>query len=36
VPDADQLLRAVAEHQPDLAVIDVRMPPTHMLLRNTT
>jgi DNA-binding NarL/FixJ family response regulator len=29
VPDADQLLRAVAEHQPDLAVIDVRMPPTH-------
>jgi DNA-binding NarL/FixJ family response regulator len=29
VPDADQLLRVVAEHQPDLAVIDVRMPPTH-------
>ena len=29
VPDAPQLLRAVAEHQPDLAVIDVRMPPTH-------
>jgi DNA-binding NarL/FixJ family response regulator len=29
VPDADQLLRAVAEHAPDLAVIDVRMPPTH-------
>jgi len=29
VPDAGQLLRAVAEHQPDLAVIDVRMPPTH-------
>jgi DNA-binding NarL/FixJ family response regulator len=29
VPDADQLLRAVTEHQPDLAVIDVRMPPTH-------
>jgi DNA-binding NarL/FixJ family response regulator len=29
VPDAAQLLRAVAEHQPDLAVIDVRMPPTH-------
>jgi DNA-binding NarL/FixJ family response regulator len=27
VPDADQLLKAVAEHQPDLAVIDVRMPP---------
>ena len=29
VPDAPHLLRAVAEHQPDLAVIDVRMPPTH-------
>ena len=29
VPDAEHLLRAVAEHQPDLAVIDVRMPPTH-------
>jgi DNA-binding NarL/FixJ family response regulator len=29
VPDADQLLRAVGEHHPDLAVIDVRMPPTH-------
>jgi DNA-binding NarL/FixJ family response regulator len=29
VPDAGQLLGAVAEHQPDLAVIDVRMPPTH-------
>ena len=29
VPDAGQLLRAVAEHQPDLAIIDVRMPPTH-------
>ena len=27
VPDAEQLLRAVAKHQPDLAVIDVRMPP---------
>jgi DNA-binding NarL/FixJ family response regulator len=27
VPDAEQLLRAVAEYQPDLAVIDVRMPP---------
>ena len=24
-----QLLGAVAEHQPDLAIIDVRMPPTH-------
>jgi DNA-binding NarL/FixJ family response regulator len=29
VPDADQLLRSVAEHKPDLAVIEVRMPPTH-------
>jgi DNA-binding NarL/FixJ family response regulator len=29
VPDAEQLLTAVASHQPDLAVIDVRMPPTH-------
>jgi DNA-binding NarL/FixJ family response regulator len=29
VPDADELLRAVAEHQPDLVLIDVRMPPTH-------
>jgi len=29
VPDAAHLLRAVAEHQPDLALIDVRMPPTH-------
>jgi len=27
VSDAEQLLRAVAEYQPDLAVIDVRMPP---------
>jgi len=29
VPDADRLLRAVGEHQPDIAIIDVRMPPTH-------
>jgi DNA-binding NarL/FixJ family response regulator len=29
VPDAEELLRGVAEHRPDLAVIDVRMPPTH-------
>lgn len=28
VGDADSLITAVAEHQPDLAVIDVRMPPT--------
>jgi DNA-binding NarL/FixJ family response regulator len=29
VPDAEQLLRAVGRHRPDLAVVDVRMPPTH-------
>jgi DNA-binding NarL/FixJ family response regulator len=29
VPDAEELLRAVSEHEPDLALIDVRMPPTH-------
>lgn len=28
VGDGDALEKAVAEHQPDLAVIDVRMPPT--------
>lgn len=28
VEDAEALLRAVAEHAPDLAVVDVRMPPT--------
>jgi DNA-binding NarL/FixJ family response regulator len=27
-PDADALLKAVEEHQPDLAIVDVRMPPT--------
>ena len=27
--DADQLLRAVGEHHPDVVVVDVRMPPTH-------
>ena len=27
VGDADALRRAVAEHAPDLAVVDVRMPP---------
>jgi DNA-binding NarL/FixJ family response regulator len=26
--DAEQLLRLVAQHQPDVAVIDIRMPPT--------
>jgi DNA-binding NarL/FixJ family response regulator len=29
VADADALLAAVAEHQPDVAVVDIRMPPTH-------
>ncbi len=29
VPDGDALLAAVAEHQPDVAVVDIRMPPTH-------
>ncbi len=29
VGDADQLLRAVDEHRPDVAIVDVRMPPTH-------
>ena len=29
VGDGDSLLDAVADHQPDLALVDVRMPPTH-------
>ena len=29
VPDGDALLAAVAEHRPDVAVVDIRMPPTH-------
>lgn len=29
VDDADRLRGAVSEHVPDLAVVDVRMPPTH-------
>ena len=29
VGDADQLMIAVERHQPDLAVVDVRMPPTN-------
>jgi DNA-binding NarL/FixJ family response regulator len=29
VGDADALLRAAGEYQPDLVVVDVRMPPTH-------
>ena len=28
-PDAVQLLELVREHVPDLAIIDIRMPPTH-------
>ena len=27
--DAGELLRLVHEHQPDLAIVDIRMPPTH-------
>jgi len=27
--DADELLALVEEHQPDVAIIDIRMPPTH-------
>ena len=29
VADADALLAAAAEHKPDVAVVDVRMPPAH-------
>jgi DNA-binding NarL/FixJ family response regulator len=29
VGDGDALLAAVAEHQPDIVVADIRMPPTH-------
>jgi DNA-binding NarL/FixJ family response regulator len=29
VPDGDRLLSAVDAHQPDVVVVDVRMPPTH-------
>jgi len=29
VPDGEQVLRAVAEHQLDLAVHCIRVPPTH-------
>jgi DNA-binding NarL/FixJ family response regulator len=27
--DAEELLRAVDEHEPDVAIVDIRMPPTH-------
>jgi DNA-binding NarL/FixJ family response regulator len=29
VDDGDQLLLAVDEHKPDVAIVDIRMPPTH-------
>jgi DNA-binding NarL/FixJ family response regulator len=29
VGDAEALLEAVAEHRPDVAIVDVRMPPSH-------
>ena len=29
VGNADELLRAVDEHRPDVAIVDIRMPPTH-------
>jgi DNA-binding NarL/FixJ family response regulator len=29
VDDADSAVQAVAQHRPDVAIIDVRMPPTH-------
>ncbi len=29
VGDADALLRSVREHRPDVALVDIRMPPTH-------
>ena len=29
VGDGDALLEAVAQHDPDVAVVDIRMPPTH-------
>jgi DNA-binding NarL/FixJ family response regulator len=29
VGDADELMHVVRQHHPDLAIIDVRMPPTH-------
>jgi DNA-binding NarL/FixJ family response regulator len=29
VADPDSLLAAVSEHRPDVAIVDIRMPPTH-------
>jgi DNA-binding NarL/FixJ family response regulator len=29
VGDAEALVRAVREHRPDVAIVDIRMPPTH-------
>ena len=29
VDDGEQLLPAVAEHEPDVVIVDIRMPPTH-------
>ena len=29
VPDAEALLRSVAQHRPDLAIVDIRMAPTY-------
>ena len=29
VADGEALLAAVAEHHPDVAVVDIRMPPSH-------
>ena len=29
VADADALRSAVAEHRPDVTIVDIRMPPTH-------
>lgn len=30
VADGDELISAVARHRPDVAVVDIRMPPTHV------
>jgi DNA-binding NarL/FixJ family response regulator len=27
--DADELLELVREHEPELVIVDIRMPPTH-------